>query len=256
MADVEYERRGRIGYITFNRPEKLNAITDEGCEEFARCMMKLDADDEALVGILSGKGRAFTTGADVKARLVDSMDAGVAAHYRPSTEEAFYHSLHWKPVIGAVHGYATGKGMALALHCDMIVAAEDTKFQLTEVVRGVPGGAYYSLLFRRGVDAFANEVAMTGRYWTAQEGLTHGLINRVVPLGQQVPVAEELAEMVMGNPPIAVRAVVKARRGLLAEQSLEMRLRGGMPFRWDLSEDFRESVNSYLEKRKPHYVGR
>jgi enoyl-CoA hydratase/carnithine racemase len=255
MPDVVYERRGNIGYITFRRPEKLNALTDEGCLEFERCMRKLDMDDEALVGIVSGSGRAFTAGADIQGRLVDSLDAGVESQYRPSTEHAFYECANWKPVIGAVHGYALGKGMALAMHCDLIVAAEGTQFQLTEVLLGIPGGGYYGLLCRRGVDAWANEVALTGRYWSAEEGLEHGVINRIVPVGEHLAAAEDFANLVARMPPVSVRSIVRVRRGMLAEHSLEMRLRGGVPFRWDLSDDFRESAMALAEKRDPVFKG-
>jgi len=148
VSYVEYRSESRIAYISLNRPERHNAMTDHDVEELATAMQHFDGDGDAYVAILSGNGPSFCSGADVESRLLSSAGAGVSGHYRPSGEDAFYKTVNWKPVIAAVHGYALGKGMALALCCDLVVAAEDTRFQLTEIVRGVPANTYYGLLAR------------------------------------------------------------------------------------------------------------
>lgn len=183
MGYVEYRREGRIAYLTLNRPERHNAMRDEDVLEFNAAMERFDGDEEAFVAIVSGSGASFCSGADVAGRLAECVGQGVSSHYRPSLETVFYRAVNFKPVIAGVHGYALGKGMSLAMHCDLLVAAEDARFQLTEIVRGVPANAYYGLLSRVEFDAFATEMALTGRRWSAAEGLEHGLVNRVVPSG-------------------------------------------------------------------------
>jgi len=255
MAYVEYRNDGRIAHLTMNRPERHNAMTDDDVEEFNAAMERFDGDEAAFVAVLSGYGPSFCSGADVEARLLASATAGVSAYYRPSVEEVFHRTVNWKPVIGAVHGYALGKGMALALCCDLVVATEDAQFQLTEIVRGVPANAYYGLLAHRGGDAFATEVALTGRYWSAEEGLRHGLVNRVTPPCGHLEGARQLAEEILRVPPLATRSIVQLRRGQLAQLAARMRASGGS-YRWDRTEDFRESVDAFLERRDPVYKGR
>lgn len=255
MSYVEYRTDGKIAYISLNRPERHNAMNDDDVEEFVAAMQHFDGDGDAFVAILSGNGPSFCSGADVQARLLTSVGAGVVGHYRPSGEDAFYKTVNWKPVIAAVHGYALGKGMALALCCDLVVAGEDARFQLTEIVRGVPANAYFGLLARGAIDAFATEVALTGRFWSAEEGFRHGLVNRIAPRGTHLEVARELAEEILTMPPLATRSVVRVRRAQLDQLAAGMRVIG-TPYRWDQSEDFRESVDAYLEKRTPIYKGK
>lgn len=255
MGFVDYRRDGRIACLTMDRPERHNAMRDEDVLEFNAAMQRFDGDDEAFVAIVSGNGPSFCSGADVDERLAKCVDQGVSSHYRPSIEPVFYRAVNFKPVIAAVHGYALGKGMSLAMHCDLMVAAEDAQFELTEIVRGVPANAFYGLLSRMEFDAFATELALTGRRWTAAEGLEHGLVNRVVPTGTHLDEARVLAEEVLRNPPLAVRSVVQFRRGRLSQLAAQAKA-VGVPYRWDQTEDFRESTSAFLEKRAPVYKGR
>ncbi len=121
-------------------------------------------------------------------------------------------SVNWKPVIAAPHGYAMGLALGIVLECDLIVAEAGTKFQVTETSRGLGGSKYWALLNFRGGAAFADEVALTGRFFTAEEALAAGIINRVAPEGGHLEMARALAAEVAKNPPLSVRATVRTRR--------------------------------------------
>ena len=136
----------------------------------------------------------------------------------------------------------------------LLVAAEGTIFQVTEVPRGVDAVGFWTLLADRVGSAFADDVCVTGRRWYAEEPAGKGLLTRLAPPGQHVGVAEELAEMVLANPPLAVRNVVRARRARLAALELESEHQADRTL--VLSEDFREAVKAHLEKRPATFKGR
>jgi enoyl-CoA hydratase/carnithine racemase len=149
-------------------------------------------------------------------------------------------------------GLATG----IMLDCDLIVAEAQTQIQITEVSRGLGGARYWGLMHYRGAAAFAKEIALTGRVFSAEEGLHAGLINRVAPTGQFMEAALELAEQVCKNPPLSVRSTVRVRRWKTAKMSdeIDMYTSGERLY---LSEDFNESARAFAEKRPPNpYKGR
>ena len=136
----------------------------------------------------------------------------------------------------------------------MTVAAKGTKFQVTEVPRGIDGIPFWMMLNERGAGAFADDVCITGRVWEAEEGHRYNLLNRLAEVGEHMTEAVKLAEAILKNPPLAVRAVIEARRA-----SLEMIDRGAYSMRprhLHFSEDFRESARAFVEKRKPVFHGR
>ena len=132
-----YEVREEIAYISFNRPEKHNALRDEDIAALVDALQRLDTDDSAQVGILFGEGRSFSSGGDVNDRLQRSMDEGTTSG-RTTEYEAFTQSINWKPVIAAVHGYCLGHALGTALYCDHLVAARDATFEVTEIKLGLP----------------------------------------------------------------------------------------------------------------------
>jgi len=257
MALVEYREDGGIGYITLNRPEKLNAFSDEVGVAFCDALYRLNDDHHAQVGIISGNGRAFCSGADVRQRQMRAKEemeklgspAGRGGNFR----EPFFRSSNSKPVIAAVHGYVYGLGVRIALYADLLVAARDAKFQITETPRGLDSTPFWMMIANQGAGAFATEVSLTGRTWTAEEAASHGLLTRLCETGEHVKVSEELARKVLENPPLAVRAVVKARRSMLNEIDVKAHATG--PRGMHLTEDFRESATAFLEKRKAVYRG-
>jgi len=259
MTDlVEYRREDAIAHIALNRPEKLNAFSDDMSKALAQALYRFCDDEEAMVGIVSGNGRAFCSGADVKQRQLRSEEemkrlggpAGREGDIRPP----FFKPPVAKPLVAAVHGYVLGAGLRIQLYCDLTVAAKGTKFQVTEVVRGINGVPFWMMLAQRGAGAFADDVCMTGRMWLAEEAMQHGLVNRLAEPGEHIAEAEKLAREVLQNPPLAVRAIVETRRSALEE--IDVKAYALRPRNLHLTEDFRESARAFVEKRKPVYKGR
>ncbi|MBI2886242.1 MAG: enoyl-CoA hydratase/isomerase family protein [Chloroflexi bacterium] len=260
MPDFEfilYERKGKIVYITLNRPQILNAVNDQLAREVNEAFFEFDADPEACVAILSGAGRAFSSGADVKQRQLRPREelirlGGPAGR---GSGEGLGSTVNWKPVIAAVHGYVLGAGYGMAMGSDLIVAAEGTRFQIREVQRGIGApGLWVSTWFWTG-DRFANEVGITGRMFTAEEAHQHGMVNRVVPQDKLISTAEELAEEILKNPPLSVRASVRVTRWYVREMQRVANLYG-QGLKLHLTEDFHESAMAFIEKRTPVFHGR
>ena len=250
---VLYEQQGNIVTLTLNRPDKLNAFSDELVVALMEGLRRFDADQEAHVAILRGNGRAFSSGADVRQRQLRSREEfqrlggpqGFGAH----SSDLLTRSVNWKPVIAAAHGYVMGLAVGLVLECDLVVAETGTKFQITETPRGLGGAKYRGILDFRGAGAFGMEVALTGRFFTAEEALGANLINRVAPEGKAVDVAMELAQAVAANPPLSVRSTVRMRRWYMDRLGREIMM-ATAPEKLYLSEDFQEAARAFTEKRK------
>jgi enoyl-CoA hydratase/carnithine racemase len=255
---ILYETRGPLCYITLNRPDKLNAANDTMVEELDDAFFEFDADERLQVAILRGAGRAFCSGADVRQRQLRSREelrrlGGPAG--RGAKGEGLSEAVNWKPVIAAVHGYALGLGFSLTQRADLVVAAEGTKFQIREVQRGIAGTQHWvSTWFWTG-SRIANEIALTGRMFTADEALQQGMINRVVSADELLRSAEELAEQIMENPPLSVRANVRMIRWFVHEMQREARLYT-QALALHLTDDFHESAAAFMEKRAPVFKGR
>src|SRR6201993_750091 len=251
---VEYDCRNQVVTLTLNRPDRLNAFSDDLVRHLMDALRRFDLDPEAQVAIIYGKGRAFSSGADVHQRQLRKREEfealggpqGWAAH----SGDLLPRAVHWKPVIAAPRGYAMGLALGIVLECDLIIAEAGTKFQVTETSRGLGGGKYWALLSFRGGAALANEVALTGRFFTAEEAFAAGIINRVATEGQHLQVAHELAAEVAKNPPLSVRATVRTRRWYMDQLEREVTMQTA-PLKLYLSEDFREAARAFAEKRQP-----
>ena len=251
---VEYSVANRIATITLNRPEKLNAFSDELVMALGEALRRFDTDPEAWTAIIHGKGRAFSTGADVLQRQLRSREeferlGGPQAHGAHASD-LLINAVNWKPVIAAAHGYVMGLAFGIMLACDLVVAEEGTKIQLTETSRGLGGAQYWAMMQFRNGGAFATEMALTGRFFTADEALEARLINRVAPKGKHLDVARELASEINLNPPLSVRATVRTRRWYLSQLIRETAMQS-QPLKLYLSEDFGEAAQAFKEKRKP-----
>jgi enoyl-CoA hydratase/carnithine racemase len=254
MADEldEYACEGPIATITLNRPDKLNAVNDDMVRQIAAALKRFDTDNDAHVAILCGRGRAFSTDADVWQRQLRSREEferhGGAQAQDASSHDLLLRAVNWKPVIAAVHGYVLGLALGLTLECDLIVAEAGTQFQVTETPRGLSGAKYWALLNFRGGGAFATDVALTGRFFTAEEARAANVIERLAPKGALTETARALAADVTKNPPLGVRSTIRARRWYLEQLSREVLLQVNLA-KLHLTEDFRESARAFTEKR-------
>src|SRR5882724_10831299 len=251
---VLYSCEDRVATITINRPDKLNAVSDEVVAGLANALRRFDLDPEAEVAILNGSGRAFSSGADVRQRQLRSREEfqrlGGPQGRGTNSADLLTRSVNWKPVIAAVHGYVLGLALGLTLECDLIVAEAGTRFQLTETSRGLGASRYWALFHYRNAAAFGDEIALTGRFFTAEEGMAAGIFNRVAPAGQHLEVARELAAQVAKNPPLSVRTTVRTRRWYMQRLVREAQFIAE-PFRLYLTEDFQEAARAFTEKRPP-----
>src|SRR4051812_31222680 len=213
---VEYACADRIATITLNRPDKLNAVSDEVVRQLAEAFRRFDLDPEAEVAILNGSGRAFCSGADVRQRQLRSREEfeklGGPQGWGTNSADLLTHAVNWKPVICAVHGYVLGLGLGLMLESDLIVAAEGTRMQLTETPRGLGASRYWALFQYRAAGAFGDEIALTGRFFTAEEAFEAGIFNRFAPEGKHLEGARELALQVAQKPPPAGRSTGRTPR--------------------------------------------
>jgi enoyl-CoA hydratase/carnithine racemase len=251
---VDYACAERVAVLTLNRPDKLNAFSRALTQQLAAAMARFDRDGEADVAIFTGAGRAFSSGADVGESQMRSREELVAAPDPMSPGQPFadllFPSTNWKPVIAAVHGYALGMALGLVLECDLIVAEEGARFQITEVPRGLGGYRHWVRLKARGAAALADEVSLTGRFFTSEEAYAAGVITRLAPKGEGLAAARELAAAIAANPPLGVRETVRVRR-LCMRRLIEEVAKATENARLELTEDFEEAVRAFAEKRAP-----
>jgi enoyl-CoA hydratase/carnithine racemase len=246
-----------IAEITLNRPEAMNSISSAMAAELTRACAELAAAPEVRVVVFGAAGeRAFCAGADLKERA-GMTDADILRQ-RPVIRAVFGALLALpQPAIAAVHGFALGGGCELALSCDLVVADETAVFGLPEVTVGlVPGGGGTQLALRRLGPGRAADLVLTGRKVGIDEAVRFGLVDRRVPTGQDNPAALDLAGQIAANSPVAVRAAKRSIRhgwGVSLEAGLDIE-----DAAWRtaaLSEDRREGIAAFVQKRKPAWPG-
>jgi len=258
MSDYQYIIVGRnepVGIITLNRPKELNALNFSVVSELANALEELDRDQTIRCIVITGSGeKAFAAGADIKEMSdkspIEMLVGGFEAWER-------IRRIH-TPLIAAVGGYALGGGCELAMHCDMIIASENARFGQPEILLGIIPGAGGTQRLARTLGKYrAMEIVLTGAQMSAQEMANLGLVNRVVPKGEHLNEAMKLAQTVAAQPPIAVRL---AKESVLAafETSLEegLALERKNFFLLFATEDMREGMQAFLEKRKAEFQGR
>ena len=249
---VLYEVRDRVATITLNRPSRLNAFNDDLGRAALAAMRRFDLDPEADAAVLTGAGRAFSSGADVQQRQLrprEEMERHGGPQARDAnSEDLLFDCVNWKPVICAPHGYVLGLALGIALECDLIVAETGTKFQVTEAPRGLSGAKYWALLNFRGGGSLAVRVSLTGQFFTAEDALKVNIIDEVAPKGEHVAMAQEIARGIARNPPLGVRHTVQLRRWELKKVQREA-VRMVKAAKLNLTEDFQESAHAFVEKR-------
>jgi enoyl-CoA hydratase len=246
---------GPIGIVRINRPAVLNALNPATIEEIGQALAEFDRNDAIRCLILTGDDRSFAAGADIgqmaETGAVDILRDDDAARW------ARLRSLR-KPLIAAVSGYALGGGCELALMCDLVVAAESAQFGQPEVKIGIiPGAGGTQRWARAAGKAKAMEAVLIGEPLRAAEAERIGLINRVVPDGAHLHEAKRLARLIAARPPLAVRLGKEA-----VNQASEVGLSAGLELERKLfyllfaSEDKREGMKAFLEKRPATFTGR
>ena len=253
---VVYAERDRIAWITLNRPDKLNALNREVFGELGAALDRLERSPDALVGVLHGAGRAFAAGADIQDYVDISvhdyrafMDVGRAVSDRLASLA--------KPVIAAVQGFALGGGFELVLACDLVVAADNARFGLPETKLGlVPGGGGTQRLTRLVGRTRATELMIAGRFLTADEAHAWGIVNHVVAKDDLLARAEELAGVVAAQAPEAVSTIKRiVREGADASLATALSLEQDATARLVVSDDAREGIAAFIEKRPPSFGG-
>jgi enoyl-CoA hydratase len=249
------EVRGKVGLIRLNRPKALNALNKTLMTELVRALQAFDANPAIGAMVITGSERAFAAGADIKemaeATPVDMLN-------REYIELFDQVRAIRKPIIAAVSGYALGGGFELAMTCDMIVASETAKFGQPEINLGIIPGAGGTQRLTRTVGKYlAMEMVLNNRTLSAEEAARFGLVNRVVPPERYLDEALELAQQIAERAPVAVRLAKEA-----INQALETSLTEGLAYERRVfyllfsTEDQKEGMQAFIEKRRPAWKGR
>jgi enoyl-CoA hydratase len=254
--NILVEVRGRVGLVTLHRPKALNALNDALMDELGAALRAFDADEAVGVIVLTGSEKAFAAGADI----------GMMASYSyMDVYKGDYITRNWeavrsirKPIIAAVAGFALGGGCELAMMCDIIIAADTAKFGQPEIKLGViPGAGGTQRLPRAVSKAKAMDLCLTGRMMDATEAERAGLVSRVVPadalLAEALAAANQIAEFSLPAVMMAKESVNRAYETTLAEGiTFERRVFHSL----FATEDQKEGMTAFLEKRKPVFKHR
>jgi enoyl-CoA hydratase len=252
---VLVEREGPIAVVLLNRPEALNALSDELMDELVTRLTELDREDDVRCIVLGGSERAFAAGADI-AELAKSSP--IDLYYQRRVERWDVIAGLWTPLVAAVSGFCLGGGCELAMACDLIVASETAQFGQPETGVGVIPGAGGTQRMTRAVGkSLAMDVILSGRFLSAEEALRAGLVARVVAREAWLDEARRVARAIAAKPQVATRLAKEA-----VDKAFESTLTLGVEHERRLlalafaSEDAKEGLNAFLEKRKPEFKGR
>jgi len=244
-----------IALIKLNRPKELNALNTQLMGELRDALKQLDNDDEVRVIVITGNEKAFAAGADIK-QMADKTAVDMFQIDQFSTWDQIKKTR--KPLIAAVSGFALGGGCELAMTCDMIVASETAKFGQPEIKIGVmPGAGGTQRLTKAIGKARAMELVLTGKFIGAEEAADFGLVNRVVPVELYLDQALALAEEIAVMSPVATMLAKES-----VNRSYETHLEEGLHFERKnfyltfASEDQKEGMSAFIEKRKPTFKGK
>jgi enoyl-CoA hydratase len=263
---LELEKDGHVATLWLNRPEKLNALSEDMWADIPRAVRTLDEDEDVRVIVLAGRGKAFSVGIDIGmlSRLRPDGPSPARGNFHIYTEikrlQSTVNSLAdaAKPVIAAVHGYCLGAGINLISACDIRIASEDAVFSIRETRMGLVAdiGALQRLpgIVGNGVTA---EMALTGADYPASWALERGLVSRVLTDPDELfATARELAREIASNSPLVtqgVKRILQANDGRTIEQALDYMAQWNSSFL--VSNDLLEAINAYMEKRDPDFTG-
>jgi enoyl-CoA hydratase len=244
-----------IALIQLNRPKELNALNPQLMQEVRDALLQLDKNEQVKVIIITGNEQAFAAGADIK-QMADKSAIDMQIMDQFSTWDQIRKTK--KPIIAAVSGFALGGGCEFVMTCDMVIASETAKFGQPEIKIGtMPGAGGTQRLTKAIGKAKAMELILTGRFLSAQEAHFYGLVNKVVPVEMYMHEAVELAKEIAQMSPIAVQLAKEA-----INRSFETQLDEGLMFERKnfyltfASEDQKEGMKAFTEKRKPVFKGK
>ena len=261
-ATLLFETRDQIAYVTFNRPESMNAMNRQMTQDLIEACRGIEEDPAIRVAIFTGAGeKAFSAGMDLKERA-ETPVSPIERRQQKLTNKIYTQARAvaaiTKPTIAAIRGYCVGGGLEFALACDLRVAAEDAKLGLTEVRRGIIPGAGGTQRLTRAVGVTkAMEMCLTGDTVSGLEAQSLGLVNRAVPSAEVIRAAEELANRILKGAPMSVVFIKEAIR-----KGVDLPLEEGLRLEADLSamvattEDSREGPRAFAEKRAPVWKGK
>ncbi len=257
---IIFEKKEAVAKITLNRPEALNAMNDVMFREIGEALEDADKDDAIRVVVITGKGRAFCTGVDLKfaRKKLDSQKAK-EDFYRFGNEVKMRRmQIMGKPVIAAVNGFALAGGFELMLAADLAIAAEDAKLGDQHMTYGLfgAGGSPYRLPLLVGIRK-AKELIFTGKWISGKEAERIGLVNRAVPADQLESAVDEMVAQLVDKSPVAMRltkAYINHTAFVDADSRLELLIMSALAI--GASEDSQEGMRAFVEKRKPVYKGR
>jgi len=252
---VLVEREPPIATVLLNRPKQLNALSDELMDELVERLRELDGDDEVRCIVLGGSERVFAAGADIGELATSSA---IELYYARRVERWDAIRGLWTPLVAAVSGHCLGGGCELAMSCDLIVASETARFGQPETSLGIiPGAGGTQRLTRAVGKALAMDVILSGRTLTAREALAAGLVARVVQPEAWLEESKRVAGEIASKGPVATRLAKEA-----ANRAFEGTLQLGLEYERRLlylafaSEDAREGLTAFKEKRPPEFKGR
>jgi enoyl-CoA hydratase len=252
---VLVERDDAIAVVRLNRPKQLNALSDELMNALVGALRELDADESVSCIVIGGSERAFAAGADIQQLARASP---VEMYYQRRVDRWDEIRALWTPLVAAVSGFCLGGGCELAMACDLIVASETAKFGQPETGLGlIPGAGGTQRLTRAVGKALAMDVILSGRFLSADEALRAGLVARVVAKEAWLEEAKRVARHIASKGPVAIRLAKEA-----VDRAHEAPLTLGVEFERRLlylalaSEDAKEGLTAFLEKRKPDFKGR
>ncbi len=255
--NIVLEQDGKIGILKINRPDALNALNSDVLMDLDRAVDDIEANDSIEVLIITGEGKAFVAGADIT--QMKDLDFETGRKFGQLGQEVFrkIEKLE-KPTIAAVNGFALGGGCELAMCCDIRIASEKAKFGQPEVGLGIiPGFSGTQRLSRIVGISKAKELILTGDYITARDAEQICLVNKTVPQDKLIEEAKNLAGRILKNSPLAVKyANIAIKRGFETDLDTGICIESDLFGMCFASNDQKEGMTAFIEKRKPDFTGK